>query len=163
MALIVPIKTEFKRVAGLVGATFADKSFPELEKFLQQFDFSTSLINLDPVMRIKSNIMISGAPRYNVTFDLYFLIKFKKSDTLESNKDFLIDTMIDLQERFFIELNKNEALIFINPHWTWTSEILRQFTSNLTVGIKTSIDLDTACNRIKANGVFDYTLDAPMN
>lgn len=148
MGLLIPIKSEFARIAPIVGATFEDLSVPELQDFLQGFDFTTPLINLDPVITFDPNFDQGGAVRYNVKFDLYFLTKFAKSDTLEGNKDILIDSMIDLQENFFRELNLNDKQIFIQPFWQWSSTVLRQYLSNLTVGVKSEIRLDTACNKV---------------
>lgn len=162
--MIVQLKNELARVAQVVGAEFSCRSNPELQDFAQQFDFTIKpLINLLPIKTYNQNIIASGAIRYDFRFELYFLTIFRKSDTLEMNKDILIDGMSDLSEKFFSTLNKNEALYFINPQWSWSNEIIRQYLSNLACGVHATINIDTACNRIPTDGVFDYSLDAPMN
>lgn len=146
--MIVELKNELDRISIIVGATFVSKSNAELQGFSQSYDFASPLINLKPIISYKQNIIAGGAIRYNFRFEIYFLTKFPKSDTLNSNKDVLIDEMILLSEKFYSNLNKNKMLYFINPKWDWTNEILRQYLSNLTLGVRSVIDIDTACNRI---------------
>lgn len=145
--MIIELKDEFKRISAAVGATFSCRSHPEMEKFTQTHDFTTPIINLLPVEDINQNIMDSGAVRYDFRFKLYFLTNFNKSDTLEANKDVLLDTMIALSEAFYRELNKNEALLFIRPNWTWKNNLARQYLSNLTLGCVTDVFIDTSCAR----------------
>lgn len=146
--MIIELKAELERVAGVVGATFSSKSNPELQDFAQQFDFSTPLINLKPIENYNQNIIDSGAIRYDYRIELFFLTKFGKSDHLEDTKDVLIDEMTKLSELYFSTLNKNEQRYFINPSWSWTNNILRQYLSNLTCGVRAVILIDTACNTV---------------
>lgn len=147
--MIIELKAELERVAGVVSATFSSRSVPELQDFAQQFDFATPLINLYPIEKYNQNIIASGAIRYDFQFELFFLTKFTKSDHVEDTKDVLIDEMTKLSELYFSTLNKNEQRYFINPAWTWTNNILRQYLSNLTCGVKAVIFIDTACNTVQ--------------
>ena len=147
--MIIELKAELERVAGVVSATFSSRSNPELEDFAQQFDFATPLINLRPIENYNQNIIASGAIRYDFQLELFFLTKFAKSDHAEDTKDVLIDEMAKLSELFFSTLNENENRFFINPAWTWTNNILRQYLSNLTCGVRAVIFIDTACNTVQ--------------
>ena len=147
--MIIELKAELERVAGVVSATFSSRSVPELQDFAQQFDFATPLINLRPIENYNQNIIASGAIRYDFQLELFFLTKFVRSDHLEDTKDVLIDEMAKLSELYFSTLNKNENRFFINPSWTWTNNILRQYLSNLTCGVRAVIFIDTACNTVQ--------------
>lgn len=146
--MIIELKAELERVATEVGAIFTSKSNSELQDFVQDFNFTNPLINLKPIETYGQDIIASGAIRYDFRFELFFLTNFQKSDHLEDTKDILIDEMTKLSELYFSTLNKNEQRYFINPSWTWTNNILRQYLSNLTCGVKAVIFIDTACNTV---------------
>lgn len=161
--ILSAIKLEFKRIAELQGATFENLSIDELEEFVQHYDFTQPLIRLEPVDKMRSNKMDSGAIRYEPLFKLYFLTKFTSDNNKEDLKDLLIDQMIELSQGFFRQLDKNEMLYFINPFWKWEVDIIRQYTSNLLCGCIASIALDTACNRIAVQSALDINLNSPVN
>ena len=147
--MIIELKAELERVATDIGATFSSRSNPELQDFAQQFDFATQLINLKPIENYNQNVIAGGAIRYDFQLELFFLTKFAKSDHLEDTKDALIDDMAKLSELFFSTLNENKNRFFINPAWKWTNNILRQYLSNLTCGVRAVIFIDTACNTVQ--------------
>ena len=160
--MILQLKNELARVANEVDAAFSCRSHPEFEDAAQQFDFARPAINLLPIQAYKQQISDGGTMRYDFVFELYFLTKFAKSDTLEQNKDILIDQMESLSQAYFFELNKNELLYFINPFWSWNNQVIRQYLSNLTCGVKSAITIDTACNRVPNPIAFEFNFDAPL-
>lgn len=160
--MILPVKNEISRIAQLLGANFVDKSISELQHFAQNNNFLNPLVNLQPINSGKMNVMPSGAIRYDFQFKIDFLQKFQKDNNLENTKDYIIQDMIWLCEDFFKELNRNTLLIFINPSWTWSVDIVRQHTSNLLCGCTANIFLDTACNRLNRGISFDYLIDVPL-
>jgi hypothetical protein len=166
--MINTLKDELQRVANEVGITFTYKSESELEAYSQGHDFSINpIVNLKPVESITQNIMPSGAIRYDFTFDLHFLTDFSISNTEEDDKDDDIDEMLSYSEAFYRQLNLNDQLVFINSNWEWITEVTRQYTSNLLCGVKTSVKLDTACNRVASAPIvtvgFEYPLSLELN
>jgi hypothetical protein len=147
--MLQEIKNEFSIIALSLNSEFVSKSKDEYQEYAQGYNFDNPSINLIPFKTFTSDIAKSGAVRFNATFDLLFLTKFSKTEEdYENVKDQKIDNMIFLSERFFSELNKNQRQVFDVPQWTWRSEILRQYTSNLLCGVKVTITLNTACNRL---------------
>ena len=146
--MIQEFKSEFSRIAIVVGAEFQTLEASELEEFAQGFDFSTPLINFVPIDRFQSNIGELGQVIFDGNIVLQFLTKAETDDRLENIKDSLIDDMINLSTLFYRELNKNEMLVFGTPRWRWDSSIMRFKTSNYLVGVQNAITFSTSCARI---------------
>ena len=146
--ILKAFKSEFSRIATEVKANYESKNHTELQDFVNNCDFDKPLINMEPLTAFNSNIGISGQVYYSGSVQLYFLTKAIKSDNFDDTKDELIDQMIELQKRFYLELHKNAKLIFQNSQWNWNNEILRQHTSNFLVGLKSTITFTTQCARI---------------
>ena len=146
--MIQEFKSEFSRIAGILGVEFQTLESSELEEFVQGFNFATGLINFVPMQRFGSNIGAAGQIIYNGNVQLQFLTKAAKDDKLETVKDVLIDTMIDLSTSFYRELNKNSLRVFGAPEWTFNNDILRFKTSNYTVGVQSNVVFNTSCSRV---------------
>lgn len=147
--MLTELKTELETIATALSADFVKKDIPEYEDYAQNYDFALPSINLEPLKTFNSFIDAGGATRFKADFNMYFMTKFDIStESEEDTKDAIIDTMITLSDRYFEALNRNERQVFSTPQWTWRGEILRQFTSNLTCGVKISISLETSCSRV---------------
>jgi hypothetical protein len=147
--MITEFKSEFSRIAGIVGADFQPLDFDELQMFVQGYDFaSMPLINFVPIERFTSTIgPQTGQLIWTGECVLQFLTLARVNET-EDEKDARIDSMINLSSNFFRELRKNTERVFGNPEFTMRSNILRFKTANYCVGVETTIGFITSCNRI---------------
>lgn len=147
--IITTFKSEFSRIAGILGIPFTTKEIQEEQEYAQEHDFSaSSWINWKPLKRYDTDIPIGGGVMfYEGQCELLFLTKANTYDDEENNKDLLIDQMAGVAEDFFRELNKNAALAFSTPQeFSMSHEVLRNYTSNYLVGVKATIRFKTACN-----------------
>lgn len=145
--ILTAFNTEFTRIAKLHSATLTVKEMTELSDYVGDHDFTNPLINQYPLEGYKSEIGEGGNIFYSGRFELKFLTRVTKGSS-QVERDAIIDTMVSLQERFFSTLHANEALVFQNPLWDWDNEILRQFTSEFLVGVKSRVEFRTECNRL---------------
>ena len=146
--MIQEFKSEFARIAAIVGAEFQTLEGSELEDFAQDFSFATPLINFVPVTRFRSSVGAAGQIIFDGNIQLQFLTKAQIDDRLENIKDVIIDQMIDLSTDFYLELNKNNLQVFGTPQWEFDNEIMRFKTSNYLVGVQGNVVFQTSCNRI---------------
>ena len=145
--MIAEFKSEFSRVAAIVGAEFQTLAVDELQMFVQGFDFPTPLINFVPIEDFDSNIGAAGEIVWAGNCQLQFLTIATVGDT-EDFKDGLIDDMINLSGNFYRNLNQNTELVFRNPIFTMRNRVLRFKTANYCVGVESNISFVTSCNRI---------------
>lgn len=146
--MIAAFKTAFNRIANKIEAEFTSKDTEELQLFVNNHNFEKPLINAAPLGDFLQKIEVGGQTSYEAEFEIHFLTKAVKSNSSEDTKDDLIDDMIYLSTLFFTDLHKSELFVFRNTNWHHRDEILRQFTSNFLVGIKTKVKLVTESNRI---------------
>lgn len=146
--MIQEFKSEFSRIAGVLGAEFQSLDVHELEKFAQGFDFSIPLINLVPMKRFKSSIGASSQIIWDGQCVLQFLTKASLDDRLETVKDVLIDDMINLSGAFLRQLHRNENRVFSGSKWESNNDIDRFKTSNYLVGVDSTVVFSTSCARI---------------
>ena len=147
--ILTAFKSEFSRIATVVSAGFVSKNQNEFQKYAQSYNFSAQpLINQEPLQNYDSEIRISGQVFYSGTFQMHFLTKGEKSNNFDTDKDILIDQMIVLARDFYINLDKNQQLVFQTPQWNWSNQIVRQFGSNFLVGVKSTVTFTTQCARI---------------
>ena len=145
--IITAFKTEFDRIATLVGASFTTKEIQEEQKYAQNYNFLDPWINWEPIANLVTSIDQGGATVYEGTCIIRFLTKANTDDTLETNKDVLIDQMIDLAQEFYFNLFKNTNLVFVNPEFSNIRHtVLRQYTSNYLVGTQVTMDFRSSCN-----------------
>lgn len=145
--MITEFKSEFSRVAAIVGAEYQTLAIDELQEFVQAFDFSIPLINWSPIESFDSNIGAAGEIVWDGTCILQFLTLATVGDT-EDFKDGLIDNMINLSGDFYRNLNQNTERVFRNPIFTMRNNIERFKTANYCVGVESNIVFTTSCNRI---------------
>lgn len=146
--MIQEFKSEFARIATIVGAEFQVLEGSELEDFAQDFDFAIPLINFVPINRFTSNIGDAGQMIYDGNIQIQFLTKAATDDKLENVKDVLIDDMIELSTNFYLRLNKNDLQVFGAPQWDFDNTILRFKSSNYLVGVQSNVTFNTSCNRV---------------
>jgi len=143
--MISTFKSEFSRVASIVGATFTTKEIQEEQEFAQNYNFLDPWINWQPIINIQTEIGAGGETVYVGTCIIRFLTKARTDDTFEDHKDVLIDQMLDVAQSFYTELNKNTDGAFVQPTFTMRHKVLRQYLSNYLVGTEVSMDFRTTC------------------
>lgn len=147
--IISAFKTEFERIACIIGASFTTKEIQEEQEYAQNYDFIDPWINWQPIINLTTEITQGGETVYVGTCIIRFLTKAKTDDTLEDHKDLLIDQMIDLSQAFYFNLFKNTDRVFVNPEFTnIRHNVLRQYLSNYLVGTEVTLDFRTSCAAI---------------
>ncbi len=147
--MIQKIKKTLNLLAHGEKAFFTCLTPSELEVWAANFKFKQylSLVNLKPVERFPSAINRQGMVVYRFTVDIQFLTNFKKDDTSTKTKDSLIDDMIGLSDSFFMNMQANKWGVFSNSSWVFQHTVLRQYLSELILGVEVRTTLETACNR----------------
>ena len=164
--IITTFKSEFERIAAIVGAGFTTKEIQEEQEFAQNYDFTIQpWINWKPLESMTTEYRNDGVMYYQGRCELYFLTKANTFDDMENNKDVLIDQMIDLAELFFANLDKNAERRFGNGDFSMTHEVQREYLSNYLVGTKATISFDTSCTRFvpAADPAPDYVFRYKLN
>ncbi len=147
--MIEKIKKTLNLLADKEKLFFTSLTPSELEVWAANFKFKQSLsfVNLNPVERFPSAINRQGMVVYRFTVDIQFLTNFDKDDTSTGVKDTRIDSMIKISDRFFMNMQANKWGVFLNSSWVFQHTVLRQYLSELILGVEVRTTLETACNR----------------